>query len=97
MSSTPPKSGAGLRLSDLIERYLAVSGGYGRPAALAELGLSRAETENTLSKFDEDYNISRFFYFQNQSGEKFQINGFPQTHVTIDTSIQSILWPHSIR
>jgi len=80
-----------LRLNELIERYLAASGGYGKPAALVALGLSRAETENTLSKFDEDYNISRFFHFQNQAGEEFQINGFPQTHVTIDTSIQSIL------
>jgi hypothetical protein len=80
-----------LRLNELIERYLAASGGYGKPAALTELGLSRADTENTLSRFDEDYNISRFFYFQNQSGEAFEINGFPQTHVTVDATIQSIL------
>jgi len=80
-----------LRLSELIERYLAASGGYGEAAALGALGLSRAETENTLSQFDEDYNISRFFNFQNQSGEAFEINGFRQTHVTIDAAIRSIL------
>lgn len=96
---TPRKSGSarvkakgmGLQLRDLIERYLAASGGYGRAAALSDLGLSRAETESALSQFDEDYMISRFFHFSKQSGESYRINGFPQTHVAIDSAIQSIL------
>lgn len=91
MSSSTPRPGVGMRLNELIERYLAASGGYGESAALGSLGLSRAEAESTLSQFDEDYNISRFFNFQNQAGEAFEINGFPQTHVTIDAAIRSIL------
>jgi hypothetical protein len=88
-SSAAP--GAGMRLSELIERYLAASGGYGKPAALSALGLTRAETESAFSQFDEDYMISRFFHFSKQSGEAFRINGFPQTHIEIDAEIQAIL------
>lgn len=84
-------SGANLRLSDLVERYLAASGGYGQAAALSALGLPHAETETAFSRFDEDYMISRFFHFSRQSGESFRINGFPQTHVAIDAAIEAIL------
>ncbi|MGH9688959.1 MAG: hypothetical protein ACRD5K_17935 [Candidatus Acidiferrales bacterium] len=83
--------GAGLRLNELVERYLAASDGYAKLVALSALGLSHAVTESALSQFDEDYNISRYFHFRNDSGESFQINGFPQTHVSIDAGIQSIL------
>jgi hypothetical protein len=41
--------------------------------------------------YDEDYHISRFFHFRNEAGESYTINEFPQTHVTIDAEIQSIL------
>ncbi len=91
MTSSAPKPGAGLRLRELVERYLAASGGYGQPAALSALGLSRAEAESAFSAFDEDYLISRYLHFRNDSGETFLINGFPQTHVAIDAAIQSIL------
>jgi hypothetical protein len=74
-----------------MERYLAASGGYGKPAALSAFGLSRAEAESAFSALDEDYLISRYLQFRNDSGETFQVNGFPQTHVTIDAEIQSIL------
>jgi hypothetical protein len=80
-----------MRLREVVEKYLAVAGGYGKPVALAALGFPRGETERVLSLFDEDYHISRFFHFRNNSGESFQINGFPQTHVSIDAEIQSIL------
>ena len=91
MSPSTPKRGTRLELRELIERYLAASGGYGKAAALSALGLSRAEMESALSLFDEDYNISRYFHFQKQSGQTFMINGFPQTHVTIDAEIRAIL------
>ncbi|MGH9716988.1 MAG: hypothetical protein ACRD4R_09720 [Candidatus Acidiferrales bacterium] len=83
--------GPSIKLSELIERYLAVSGGYGKPAALGALGLLHADAESAFSLFDEDYLISRYLHFQNDAGEQFHINGFPQTHVSIDTAIQSIL------
>jgi hypothetical protein len=78
-------------LREAIDRYLAAAGGYGRPVALAALGQSHEETERSFSLFDEDYHISRFIHMRNDSGESFQINGFPQTHVSIDAEIQSIL------
>jgi hypothetical protein len=40
---------------------------------------------------DEDYHISRFFHFSNSVGASYQINGFPQTHITIDADIREIL------
>jgi hypothetical protein len=91
MSTSSPRRGQRLKLSELIERYLSASGGYGKLAALSSLGLPRADTESAFSLFDEDYMISRYFHFQNRSGESYQINGFPQTHVSIDSEIQSIL------
>jgi hypothetical protein len=78
-------------LREAIEKYLALAGGYAKPAALAGFGLGKKETERVFSIFDEDYHISRFFHFSNTSGETFDINGFPHTHVSIDAEIQTIL------
>lgn len=85
-----------MNLSDLVKKYLAASGGYGKSVALVSLGYSREETQRLLSALDEDYHISRFFHFSNAarasaSAPSFDINGFPQTHVSIDPEIQSIL------
>jgi hypothetical protein len=80
-----------MTLREAIDKYLAAAGGYGQCVALAALGESHEETEHSFSLFDEDYHISRFLHLRNDSGEKFQINGFPQTHVSIDAEIQSIL------
>ncbi|HKS79993.1 MAG TPA: hypothetical protein VJR23_00680 [Candidatus Acidoferrales bacterium] len=83
-----------MNLSDLVKKYLAASGGYGKSVALASLGYSREETQRLLGTLDEDYHISRFFHFSNAaraSAPSFDINGFPQTHVSIDAEIQSIL------
>jgi hypothetical protein len=78
-------------LSDLVNKYLAAGGGYGRSVAISSLGLSRAETEKAFDILDEDYHISRFFHFRSEAGEAYEINGFPQTHISIDSEIQSIL------
>jgi hypothetical protein len=59
------------------------------------LEFSREETEKVFDLLDEDYHISRFFHFRNAEGERpeavFQVNGFPQTHVSIDEEIRDIL------
>ena len=78
-------------LKQIVEKYLAASGGYGTVVSLAALGLSRADAEKALGAIDEDYNISRFFHFQCAAGANFTINGFPQTHLSIDSGIQEIL------
>lgn len=78
-------------LSDLIKKYLVVAGSYGESVPISALGYSRAETEKAFDALDEDYHISRFFHFRNEGGEAYQINGFPQTHISIESEIQSIL------
>jgi hypothetical protein len=78
-------------LREMVEKYLRLGGGYGRPVALAAFELPRAEAEKLFGSLDEDYHISRFFHFSLEAGETFSINGFPQTHVLIDANIQETL------
>ena len=78
-------------LTALVEKYHSVAGGYGKAVAISALGYSREEAETVFDILDEDYHISRFFHFQNGAGEAYNINGFPQTHVSIDGGIRSIL------
>ncbi|MFZ3217417.1 MAG: hypothetical protein WA192_15265 [Candidatus Acidiferrales bacterium] len=80
-----------MQLREVVEKYLAAAGGYGKSVPLASLGISAEETERAFDALDEDYHISRFFHFRNDSGQTFQINGFPQTHIAIDAEIQEIL------
>ena len=80
-----------MELRQVMERYLALAGDFGRPVALAAFGLSREETERVFSVFDEDYHISRYFHFTHGEGEAYSINGFPQTHLTIDREVRAIL------
>jgi hypothetical protein len=84
-------SGSKVQLREVVEKYLAASGGYGREVAISALGFSREEVEYVFSAFDEDYHIGRFFHFRQATGESYTIDGFPQTHVTIDPDVQSIL------
>jgi hypothetical protein len=78
-------------LRELVDRYLSVAASFGVPVSLSAFDLSKAETEQLFSGYDEDYHISRFFHFSQDAGTSFCINGFPATHVAIDTEIQSIL------
>jgi hypothetical protein len=78
-------------LREVVDKYLAVGGGYGKAVALSSLGLSREDLERTFGQLDEDYHISRFIHFQCAAGANFAINGFPQTHVSIDAEIQTAL------
>jgi hypothetical protein len=80
-----------MSLRELVEKYLAIAAGYGRPAALADFGLDRPQTERVFAAFDEDYHISRYFHFSRITGAAYTINGFDQTHVSIDAEIRSIL------
>jgi hypothetical protein len=80
-----------MSLRELVKKYLAVAGAYGKSIAISSLGLSREEAEKAFNILDEDYHISRFFHFGRESDEAYEINGFPQTHFSIDSEIQSIL------
>ena len=80
-----------MNLREIVEKYLAIAGGYGRPAVLADFGLDRAQTERVFCAFDEDYHISRYFHFTRLTGTRYTINGFDHTHVSIDADIQDVL------
>ena len=80
-----------MTLRELVQKYLAIAGGFAFLAPLADFGLDRGEAERIFSAYDEDYHISRFLHFSEVSGPAFLINGFEQTHISIDEEIQSIL------
>lgn len=81
-----------VELGEIVEKYLAAAGAYGQPVALGSLGFSREDVERVLGIYDEDYHISRYFHFSVQpAAESFNINGFPQSHLTIDSGVESVL------
>ena len=80
-----------MTLREIVEKYLALTGGYGRSVALADFGLDRAQTERVFAEFDEDYHISRYFHLSRVSGAAYAINGFEHTHVFIDEEIREVL------
>jgi hypothetical protein len=80
-----------MELREVVDKYLAVAGGYGKQVPISSLGLAHDEAERAFDVLDEDYHISRFFHFQKGHGEKFKINGFPQTDISIDAEIREIL------
>ncbi len=90
-SSARRSSGQPLQLREAVEKYVQLAGEYGKPVPLGAFGLSKEEAQRFFSILDEDYHISRFFHFQMNSGESYDINGFPQTHVSIDAEVESIL------
>jgi hypothetical protein len=80
-----------MTLKEIVEKYLAIAGGFAFLAPLADFGLERSEVERIFSALDEDYHISRFFHFSQVSGPAYMIDGFEQTHLSIDEEIQTIL------
>jgi hypothetical protein len=80
-----------MTLREIVEKYLAIAGGFTFLAPLADFGLERGEVERIFGALDDDYHISRFFHFSQVSGTAYGINGFEQTHISIDEEIQSIL------
>jgi hypothetical protein len=91
MSVQAARSAPMMSLPELVKRYLALAGKFGVPVALSSFLLSTAETERVFSGYDEDYHISRFFHFTEESGAKYSIDGVPATHVSLDAEIESIL------
>jgi len=80
-----------MNLKEIVEKYLAVAGEFGSPASLADFGLDRSDLERVFGAFDEDYHISRYLHFTRASGPAYSVNGFEQTHISIDAEIQSVL------
>lgn len=80
-----------MRLRELVEKYLAVGGGYGCAVPISSFSLPHDEAERVFSALDDDYQISRFFHFTKSAGDVYGVNGYPQTHLSIDAEIQSVL------
>ena len=86
-----------MNLREIVQKYRVVAGSFGQPAALKAFGLTHDETEQIFSSYDEDYLISRFFHFTLDPmvaplpDQTYQINGFPQSHVSLDREIETIL------
>ncbi|HYW66171.1 MAG TPA: hypothetical protein VFB10_05645 [Candidatus Dormibacteraeota bacterium] len=80
-----------LSLREVVDRYLAVAGGFGQPVPLSAFQLSPAETHMLFNVFDEDYHLSRFLHFSQVEGESYLISGETVTHLSIDPAITSIL------
>jgi hypothetical protein len=80
-----------MTLSEVVRLYRSHASDFGQPVALTRFGLSIPEIEGLFSGYDEDYHISRFFHFTEGPGQKYSINGFFATHVSLDAEIKSIL------
>jgi len=94
MPSSPAQPAEMMSLRELVERYRALAGEFGKPAPLAAFALPVEQTERVFSSYDEDYHISRYFHFSEvaeQSSVKFSVNGVPVTHVALDAEIETIL------
>ena len=91
MTSEATRLAPMLPLRQLVDRYRALAGDFGTPVPLTAFNLSRIETEQLFSSYDEDYHISRFFHFDDLDGMTFTINAEPVTHVALDAEIESIL------
>ena len=79
-------------LREVVGKYKTLASELGQPVELARFGFPQEQTEKLFGVFDEDYHISRFFHFTNvEHVAAYSINGFPQTHVSIDAAISEIL------
>ena len=91
MNSEAARPAPIMKLGELVTRYNALVKKRGAPVALAAFELSQEETERLFSGYEEDYHIGRFFHFEEMDGTRYSVNGFPATHVSIDSEIETIL------
>ena len=87
-----------MSLAEMVGKYKSLTGNvFTKQVALADFGFAPLETERIFGLFDEDYHISRYFHFtldpafEKLPGGTYQINGFPQSHVSLDAEIVAIL------
>jgi len=90
-----------MNLAALVAKYVDAAGGFGRPVHLSFLGLPRAETENIISAFDEDYQVSRYLLLSRESDEALRslpeedrtyvINGLECSHISFQPDVQKLL------
>jgi len=91
-----------MSLVDAVGKYLTITGAFERPMHLSLLGLSKTETEQLLSSWDEDYQISRYMVLSRVSDEVlcallchpriYLINGFEYSHLSFHADVQKLFW-----
>ncbi len=67
-------------LSPLVEKYLAVAGGFGFLAPIADFGLDRSEAERVFGALDEAHHIRRYLHFSRVAGAETRFNSDFRRH-----------------
>ena len=86
-----------MNLAAAVKTYLEHTGEFNLPLHLSRFGLSKPEVEALFSAWDEDYQISRFMLLSRQDDvspspeDRFSINGYDYTHVTVRPGIEEFL------
>ena len=57
-----PRRAPIMTLQQLVAKYQSIAGNFGVAVPLSAFGLSKAETEQLLTDYDEDYHISTTFF-----------------------------------
>jgi hypothetical protein len=92
MPSEATRRAPSMSLKGLTDLYRKLVHAFGDPIPISKFGFSVEEAERLFSGFEEDYHIGRFFHFTEQhAAQRYSVNGFPATHVSIDPEIESIL------
>jgi hypothetical protein len=91
MSTEAARRAPMLNLRELVDRYELLALQSGEPVALSAFNLSDEETQSLFTTFDDDYHISRFFYFSNAEGKSYFIRGDSVTHLFVDLAIRALL------
>ncbi len=90
-----------MNLAAAVKKYVEVTGRFGESMHLSQFGVSKAETERSVSAWDEDYQISRYLLLSRARDEElasfppdlrvFLINGYECTHLSFHAGIQTLL------
>ena len=94
-----------MNLNEAVQKYLAVTGEFGRPMPLAAFGLDRSATEAMLAAWEEDYQLHRHMDLipagpeeptkKDREGsaaqEKYFVGGVAYTGVVFRASIRGVI------
>jgi hypothetical protein len=87
-------------LAKAVTAYLKATGGFDRPLHLSRFGLSKLETEQLFSAWDEDYQISRYMILTrapedelanlSPASRTYAVNGHETSHVAFRAEVQRL-------
>jgi len=90
-----------MTVKEAVEKYLTVTGEFGRPMPLAAFGLDQEATEAMLAAWDEDYQLHRHLELislaqsaprQAETGERtsYSVGGIEYAEIVIRASIRAV-------